>query len=378
MKIAAIKETKENEARAAITPESAKLLVKIGCQVFVEKDIGLKAGFSNSEYEESGAKVSNVPLEVLGDADIVLKIAPSDPEIKLSELSLCRESACIIAPIYPSINKKYIEIAAKKGLTLMALERIPRTSIAQSMDILSSQSNLAGYKAVIEAAYHYKKGFPLLMTSAGTVSPAKVLVIGAGVAGLQAIATAKRLGGNVFAYDVRAAAKEQVESLGGKFLVDETAILQENDKSGYAKELKAENELKQKNFLSLNAIKFDIIITTALIPGKPAPTLIYSDCVKQMKPGSVIIDMASAMGGNVESSEDGKILDIDGVKVIGASDLNSKIAYDSSNLFARNLYNFIKYAMNEDSFEVGGSNMLRFEDELASAMLICKDRKINI
>lgn len=366
MKIAAIKERAKGETRVAITPETAKLFAKNGYSVFVEKDIGTACGFTNEEYAEAGATLSAVPLEILSDADYILKVQPSPLDDKINEIALSKKEACVIGLLSPHSNHEYFTAAANKKLSLIAMELVPRTTIAQSMDTLSSQSNLAGYRAVLEAAYYFDRGFPMMMTAAGTVNPAKVLVLGAGVAGLQAIATARRLGAAVSAYDVRAATKEQVESLGAKFIYPGTISGDAEGTGGYAKEVTKEFAEIQKQFLHENAPKFDIIIATAQIPGKAAPKLLSKEDVQAMKPGSVIVDMATSSGGNVVDSVIDKVIARKGVKIIGWANLATKIAYDASRLYAKNLYNFMNYAVDKEL-------SIKFDNELVEEMLLSRN-----
>ena len=367
MKIVALKEKVKHETRVAITPEVASLLVKKGFAVTVEKDIGAYAGFLDEEYIAVGAKISSVPLEIISDADIILKVQPSPVSDKYSELEFAKKGAVIIGLLSPYLNHEYIKAAAKKNLTSFAMELVPRITKAQNMDALSSQSNLVGYRAVIEASYHYTKAFPMMMTAAGTVSPCKTLILGIGVAGLQAIATAKRLGSVVAGYDVRSATKEQVESLGAKFVSPE---LQEDlqDKSGDAGESSESYKAKQEEFLAKIIKNYDIVITTAQIPGKKAPLLVTDKMLKSMKHGSIIVDIATATGGNVEGSELDKIITKHGVTIIGLSNLAAKIATDSSKLYSKNLYNFLNYALQDGK--------LNIDDELVKSMLVTKDGKI--
>ena len=367
MKIVALKEKVKHETRVAITPEVAGLLTKKGFAVTVEKDIGIHAGFRDEEYVAVGAKISAVPLEIISDADIILKVQPSPLTDKYSELEFAKAGAVIIGLLSPYLNHEYIKELAKKKLTAFAMELVPRITKAQNMDALSSQSNLVGYRAIIEASYHYTKAFPMMMTAAGTVSPCKTLVLGIGVAGLQAIATAKRLGSSVAGYDVRTATKEQVESLGAKFISPE---LQEDlqDKSGYAQESSESQKAKQEEFLAKTIKNYDIIITTAQIPGKKAPVLVTDKMLSSMKHGSVIVDIATATGGNVEGSEMDKIVSKHGVTIIGLSNLAAKIATDSSKLYSKNLYNFLNYALQDGKFNM--------DDDLVQSMLITKDGKI--
>lgn len=366
MKIAVLKERTNGENRVAITPDSAKSFIKDGFSIWCEKSSGLAAGYSDAEYTAAGVNISSVPLEIVSDADIILKVQPSPMSDEINELSFAKPKAVIIGLLSPFANMKIIQNYAEKNITSLAMELVPRTTKAQTMDCLSSQTNLAGYRAVIEAAYHFGMAFPMMMTSAGTISPAKVLVLGAGVAGLQAIATAKRLGAMVSAYDVRAASKEQVESVGGKFLsVGEDDF---SNASGYARELSAESQQKQADLLAEHAAKNNIIITTAQIPGKPAPNLITTKMLETMKPGSVIVDLSTATGGNVEGSLRDQIVKKSGITIIGYSNLASHIPHDSSKLYAKNLYNFVSHAYK------GGK--LNLTDEIVKAMLLTHNGKI--
>lgn len=367
MKIVALKERALNEARTAITPEVAKSLIKKGLLVTVEKDIGLLSGFPDKDYIQAGANVSSVPLEIISDADVILKVQPSPLDYKYSELEFAKESAIVIGLLSPYSNQDYISGLAKKKLTGIAMELVPRITRAQNMDVLSSQSNLAGYRAVIESSYYFSRAFPMMMTAAGTISPCKVLILGVGVAGLQAIATAKRLGAAVSAYDVRLATKEQVESLGAKFVSPELNV-DSQDKSGYASEVSSDYKVKQEEFLAGIIKNYDIIITTAQIPGKKAPLLVTKEMVKSMKHGSVILDMATSSGGNVEGSVADQIIDSNGITIIGTVNLASKIATDSSKLYSKNLYNFLDYSLQSGNFN--------FDDELVKQMLVTKDGKI--
>lgn len=362
IKIAAIKERAKGEHRTAITPETARLLCAKGYSVFVEKDIGLFASFTDEDYKEAGAVVSAIPLEILSDADIILKVQPSPLVDEYNEIEMSKKEATIIGLLSPYLASEYIDIALSKGLSAIAMELVPRITKAQSMDVLSSQSNLAGYRAVIEASYYFDRALPMMMTAAGTINPAKVLIIGAGVAGLQAIATAKRLGAVVSAYDVRAATKEQVESLGAKFIYPLESGDDIQDSSGYAKEVSKDFAAIQEKFLYEAIDRFDIVITTAQIPGKKAPTLLTKTMVAKMRPGSVLVDMATVSGGNIEDSLIDKVITKKGVKIIGWSNMAARIASDSSKLYAKNLYNFLVYAIKD--------NKINFKDDLVEEMLI--------
>ena len=365
MKIAAIKERVKGDNRVAITPETAKLYAKKGYNVFIEKDMGLDCSFTDQQYADAGANISSVPLEILSDADIILKVQPTPLDDKINEISLAKMGACVVGMLSPYGNEEYFNRAIAKKLSMVAMELVPRTTLAQGMDCLSSQSNLAGYRAVLEAAYYFDRAFPMMMTAAGTVNPAKLLVLGAGVAGLQAIATGKRLGASVSAYDVRPTTKEQVESLGAKFIYPGEVSSDAEGSGGYAKEVTKEFSQIQRQFLLDNAPKFDIIITTAQIPGKRAPTLLDKEMIQAMKPGSVIVDMATATGGNLEDSIADKIIAKRGVKIIGWSNLAARIAHDSSRLYAKNLYNFLNYAIKDET--------INYKDELVEEMLISHD-----
>ncbi len=367
MKISAIKERLAGEDRCAITPESTKLFVKKGLKICVEAGIGYGANYSDQQYIDAGAQVSSIPLEILADADVILKVRPSPLDIPLNEIELAKPGAIIIGLLSPYENKQYLLKMLEKKLIGITMELVPRITKAQNMDVLSSQSNLAGYRAVIEAIYEFSRAIPMMMTAAGSISPAKTLVLGVGVAGLQAIATAKRLGSIVFAYDVRPDTKEQVESLGAKFLSIEQAI-DKQDASGYATQNSTAEQKRQEEFLSNIVKSYDIIITTAQIPGKKAPLLISGEMIKSMKPGSVIVDMSTSTGGNVEGSEKDEIIKINGVKIIGWSNLAARIATDASKLYAKNLYNFIDYSFNNNSFN--------FSDDLVKQMLLTQNGQI--
>jgi len=362
MKIAAIRERERGEVRTAITPDVAKLYVKKGYRVFVERGIGAGAHYLDADYENAGAVVSSVLLEILSDADIILKVQPTPLIDQFNEIDMAKEGATIIGLLSPYSNIEYLEKASAKKLSTIAMELVPRVTKAQGMDVLSSQSNLAGYRGVIEASYHFDRAFPMMMTAAGTINPAKTLILGIGVAGLQAIATAKRLGSIVSAYDVRVATKEQAESLGAKFVYPPELMSDSEDKTGYAKEVSKDFAAIQEKFLNQIIDKFDIVITTAQIPGKKAPLLITKEMVAKMRPGSVIVDMAASSGGNVEDSVEDKIVVKKGVKIIAWNNLAVKIASDSSRLYAKNLYNFLDYAVQD--------RKINFKDQLVEEMTI--------
>ena len=372
MKIAVLRERAQHEKRVAISAEMVKKFVAHGVNVNIEQGAGNSAAITDADYIKAGAKISNVLLEIVADADIILKIQPSPTsDTDLTELSFIKENALIIGLLSPHNNKSLLNEYAHKKVTSMAIELLPRITKAQSMDVLSSQSNLTGYMAVIKAANEYGGAFPMMMTAAGTVSPAKVLVMGAGVAGLQAIATAKRLGAIVSAFDVRSVAKEQVQSLGATFIEVPT----EEDGStsgGYAKEMSDEYKAKQKQLIHDTIKKSDIVITTALIPGRAAPQLITLEMVNDMKAGSVIIDLAAASGGNCEGMIADQVVVHNNVKIIGYSNLASEISAESSKLYARNLYNFLEYITNKEFKEIN----LNFEDEIVKACVLTHNGQI--
>lgn len=355
------KEITKDEKRVAATPETVRKLKALGAEVYVESMAGGLSGFDDAAFANAGAKICVNPHDVYENADLVLKVnAPLN-----EELELIKKGAIIIAHFNTLQNKESLAYLAQKDLTCLAMDLIPRISRAQSMDVLSSQSNLAGYRAVIEGVYQLRRAVPFMITAAGTISPAKVLVLGAGVAGLQAIATAKRLGAQVFASDVRAAAKEQVESLGAKFLAVD---MKENLESagGYAKEASQEYQQRQKELVTQQLSQTDIAITTALIPGKKAPILITREMLKNMPDGAVVVDLASANGGNVEGVKDGEISYIHGVKVIGYSHAVNDVAQTASELFARNLFNLVAAFWDKDSLAF----VPKTDDEICNAICI--------
>jgi NAD(P) transhydrogenase subunit alpha len=373
MKIAVLKETANYEHRVAISPETVKKFVEMGFNVCIEKDAGVTAAISDAEYVAAGARVSSVPLELLADANILLKVQPGNIDTKndLNEFKLLPEHAIVIGMLAPYDNKQAIETYNNKKISCFAMEFVPRITRAQTMDVLSSQSNLAGYKAVIEGANEFGKIFPMLMTAAGTISPTRVLVLGAGVAGLQAIATAKRLGAIVSAFDVRAAAKEQVESLGASF-IEVTSSDNLETTGGYAKETSDEYRNKQQALIGEALKKIDIVICTALIPGKKAPQLITEEMLANIKPGSVIVDLATASGGNCARSEKDKIITHEGIKIIGHSNMPARVANDASKLYAKNLYNFISLLYDKETQKIS----INLEDEIIKNSLITHNGEI--
>lgn len=375
MKVVVLKETYPHEKRVAASPDSVKKMIEMGLNVTVEKQAGIAALISDEDYLQAGARVSAIPLELIPDADIILKVQPSayTPNDPLSELSLMKEGAVLVGLLSPFENRQLIETYASKRITTFAMEFIPRISRAQSMDALSSQSNLAGYRAVLDAVSSYGRAIPMMMTAAGTIAPAKVLVLGAGVAGLQAIATAKRLGAVVSAFDVRPAAREQVESLGAHFIEvasDETGSSETT--GGYAKEMSEAYKQKQQELLVETVKKHDIIISTALIPGKPAPLLITEPMVRSMRYGSVIVDLAAASGGNCACTQKDKAISNHGVIIIGYTNTTSRVAADASKLYARNLLNFITCIIEDDGKKI----QIDRNDDIIKSTLLTYDGQI--
>jgi len=378
MQIGIIKERRLDEKRVAATPDTVKKFIAMGLQVKIEKGAGITAAITDDEYREAGANIFDDASKVLENADIVLKvnkpIGPKDKDVsKLDEVKLLKSGSILVSLMEPYKDRGLIDLIAKQNITCFALELIPRITRAQTMDVLSSQSNLAGYKAVIEACTTYGKAFPMMMTAAGTVPPAKCLVMGAGVAGLQAIATARRLGAVVSASDVRPAAKENVESLGAKFIaVEDEEFKQAETSAGYAREMSEEYKKKQAELIAATVAKQDIIICTALIPGKPAPVLLTTEMVDTMKPGSVIVDLAVEQGGNCPLSEPNKLVDRNGVQIIGCTNLASRVAIDASALFAKNLLNFVSPLINSSENKIE----INMQDEIIVGSMITKDGEI--
>ena len=361
MIVGSIKEDLTSEKRVSLTPETAKNIMGLGLKVCVEKNYATHLGIEDNEYKKNGVEIKDSASEVLNSSNLIIKVnCPSE-----NEISLLKENTILIGMLNPSKNKDQIDKIIKKKIKTFSLELLPRITRAQSMDVLSSQSNLAGYRAVIDCVAEFEKAVPMMMTAAGTVPAAKVLVIGAGVAGLQAIATAKRLGAIVSATDVRAASKEQVESLGGKFLTVEQAEDMETA-GGYAKETTEDYKKKQAEMMKEALKKNDIVICTALIPGKPAPRILSEDLVKLMKPGSIIYDLAAEQGGNSAYSEAGKINTIQGIKVIGVKNLMNSLPLTASSLYAKNLFSFIRnlYSREKKDFNIN------LEDEIITKSLI--------
>ncbi len=369
MKIAAVKETFKGETRTVITPETAKKFIGLGFDVVVETEAGVASGFMDSDYTDVGAIVKNGFGDTINGADVIIKINPPNDE----EIKQISEGQVLISSLNVLNDKEILGKLAEQKVNAFALEMIPRISRAQNMDILSSQSNLAGYKAVIMAADKFGKAMPMLMTSAGTITPARVLIMGVGVAGLQAIATAKRLGAVVYATDVRAATKEQVESLGGKFV----EVKSDNDSEtagGYAKEMDEDYKRRQAEAVAEQVKKSDIIITTALIPGKKAPVLITEEMVKTMKAGSVIVDLAASMGGNCELTQQDEITVKHNVNIIGLNNLLTLLPQEASNMFARNVLNFLSPHVDKETKEL----KINYEDEIISSTNVVRDGNVLI
>ena len=371
MKIAIPKERQSGEQRVAASPETVKKLIDLGFDVTVEKGAGLGSAISDDAFKAAGAKIATAAKTALKDADMVLTINGLDPDGK-GALGL-KKGAILIGGLSALTDKKRVDAYAKAEITSFAMELLPRITRAQSMDILSSQANLSGYKAVIDGAAEFGKAFPMMMTAAGTIPPAKVFIMGVGVAGLQAIATAKRLGAVVTATDVRPATKEQVASLGGKFLTVDAEMEKEAEtEGGYAKEMPPEYYEKQKQVVAEHIMKQDIVITTALIPGRPAPVLVTEDMVKTMRLGSVIVDLAVAQGGNCPISEKDKVVEKHGVKLVGYTNMPSRLAADASPLFAKNLLNYITPLVDAES----KSLKIDWEDEIITGTLVTRDGKV--
>jgi NAD(P) transhydrogenase subunit alpha len=367
-RIAVLKESAEGEARVAAIPETVKKFIALGAEVMVESGAGIGAAISDAEFEAAGATIGQRDA-VLKDADIILAVNGPDP----ASLIGVKAGALLVGALDPLRRREAIDGYAKAELEALAMEWMPRITRAQSMDILSSQSNLAGYKAVVDAAARYGRAFPMMMTAAGTISAAKVFVMGVGVAGLQAIATARRLGAQVSATDVRSATKEQIQSLGAKpVFVENVAGIEGEGAGGYAGEMSDEYKAAQAELVSSHIAKQDIVITTALIPGKPAPRLISDAQLATMRPGSVVIDLAAEAGGNVEGCVAGDCIVRHGVTVVGASNLAASLATDASALFARNLNNFLSAFWDNDA----GAPVLPDDDEIVKGVRLTKGGKV--
>lgn len=374
MIIAILKERRANETRVAGSPETVKKFVALGVDVCVEKGAGTTASMSDAAFREAGATIAADAASALNLADLVLKVQrPMIEGEKLNELASFKRGQVLVCQMSALSEPPFVAALAASGVTGFALELMPRIARAQSMDILSSQSNLAGYKAVLDAAAEFGRAFPMMMTAAGTIPPARVLVMGVGVAGLQAIATAKRLGAVVSATDVRPATKEQVESLGGSFVaVEDEEFAQAQTEGGYAKEMSDAYKEKQAALIAETIPKQDIVICTALIPGRTAPVLVSDEMVKTMKPGSVIVDLAVEAGGNCPVSKLGKVVNKHGVKVVGHANVPGRLADDASKLLARNILNFLTPMIDK------GEQLLNIntQDEIVAGTLVTRDGAI--
>lgn len=372
MKVAVPRERRAHERRVAATPETVKKYLALGMEVIVEAGAGLESRITDSQYEAAGAKLETDPQKLYTDADIVLKVQRplATGEGELDEMALIKPGTLLLGLLSPYNAPESVNAYAQAGITAMALEFVPRITRAQSMDVLSSQTNLSGYRAVLDAAYEYDRGMPMMMTAAGTIAPARVMILGAGVAGLQAIATAKRLGAIVSATDVRPAAKEQVESLGGRFvMVDSEETREAETAGGYAKEMSEDFKRQQAALVAETLKGQDIVICTALIPGRKAPVLVTDEMVHSMKPGSVIVDLAVEQGGNCTLSQPGEVVEVNGVKVVGHFNMPSRIAADASALYAKNLLNFLTPLI---TAEEGAAPRLElnWEDEILLASVL--------
>ena len=361
MRIVSVSENHNIEKRIAITPDIAKKYIILGLEVSLPENYGEHLGFKDNEFKELGVKILKNEADVLNNADIIVQLGL----LSDNNLLLLRESQTLVGVFNPHINKEKIENLSRKNINIFSLEMLPRITRAQSMDVLSSQANLAGYKAVIESFANFERAIPMMMTAAGTIPAAKVLVVGAGVAGLQAIATAKRMGAVVFATDVRMASKEQVESLGGKFLTVEGSENLETE-GGYAKEASEEFKKKQEELLAETLKKIDIVICTALIPGKKAPLIIKENMIANMKPGSIIYDLAAVQGGNAAFTEVDKIVVKEGVKIMGETNILNKLPVSASNLYSKNVLNFVTNLYDKEKKKVN----INLEDEIIAKTLI--------
>ena len=363
MKVAVVAETDAGESRVAAVPETVKKMIGLGAEVAVEPGAGVKSGILDADYTAAGATVTP---DALNGADVVLQVRrPQDPELKR-----LKKGALVVAIMDPYGNDVALRAMADAGITAFAMELLPRITRAQVMDVLSSQANLAGYRAVIDAASEFGRALPMMMTAAGTVPATKVFIMGAGVAGLQAIATARRLGAIVTATDVRPAAKEQVESLGAKFIaVEDEEFKAAETAAGYAKEMSKEYQAKQAALVAEHIKKQDIVITTALIPGRPAPRLISKDMVASMRPGSVVIDLAVERGGNVEGVAADAVNEVSGVKIVGYRNVPGRLAASSSNLYAKNLLAFLEILIDKKTKALA----VNWDDDIVKATALTRD-----
>ncbi|MBN9051182.1 MAG: Re/Si-specific NAD(P)(+) transhydrogenase subunit alpha [Rhizobiales bacterium] len=363
MRIAVARETEAGEPRVAATPDTVKKYKAVGADVVVSRGAGIASGILDADFEAAGATIADNPA---ADADVVLKVRrPSDAEIKTY-----KKGAVVVAIMDPYGNDAALKALADAGVIAFAMELMPRITRAQSMDVLSSQANLAGYRAVIDGAAEYGRALPMMMTAAGTVPAAKIFVMGVGVAGLQAIATARRLGGVVTATDVRPAVKEQVQSLGAKFIaVEDDEFKQAETAGGYAKEMSKDYQAKQAALVAEHIKKQDIVITTALIPGRPAPKLVSAEMVKSMRPGSVLVDLAVERGGNVEGARLGEVVLIDGVKIVGHANVPGRLAASSSALYAKNLLTFLDSLIDKKEKTLA----INWDDEIVKGTALTRD-----
>jgi NAD(P) transhydrogenase subunit alpha len=369
MKLAILKERRAGETRVAATPETVKKLKGLGLDVAVETGAGKGANISDADYTAAGATVAPDAVSLLKDADIVLKVRGPEPD----EIAAMKKGAVYASLLAPYSEKDPIAKLAAQGVSAFAMEFIPRISRAQSMDVLSSQANLAGYKAVIDASAQYGRAFPMMMTAAGTIAPARVFIMGVGVAGLQAIATARRLGAIVSATDVRPATKEQVESLGATFVaVIDDEFKQAETAAGYAKPMSPEYQAKQAALTAEHIKKQDIVITTALIPGRKAPVLVTAEMIATMKPGSVIVDLAAEQGGNTPLTKADQVIETNGVTIMGYTNLPARLASDTSSLYARNLFNFVALIVDKKT----GALALNWDDEIVKGAGVTRDGEI--
>jgi H+-translocating NAD(P) transhydrogenase subunit alpha len=366
MRIAVLAETDTTEKRVAATPETVKKFSSLGAEITIQTGAGVTSGFSDAAYQAQGGKIVDSAPATLAHADVALCVRRPN----VSTLTGAKENLAVISIMDPFGNESAIEELAKKNVIAFAMEFMPRITRAQTMDILSSQANLAGYRAVIEAAAEYGRSFPMMMTAAGTVPAAKVFIMGVGVAGLQAIATARRLGAIVTATDVRPATKEQVESLGAKFIaVENEEFKQAETSGGYAKEMSSEYQKAQAELVATHISKQDIVITTALIPGRPAPKLVTEEMVHSMRNGSVIVDLAAERGGNCALTQADHIIVVDGVKIIGATNLACRMASTASSLYAKNLFAFVETMISKETKTFS----INWDDELVKATALTRD-----
>jgi NAD(P) transhydrogenase subunit alpha len=375
MKIGIPRERRPHELRVAATPDSVKKLIALGAEVLVEAGAGVAAAYTDEAYAAAGARIAADEAACLAEAEVVLKVQRplTEAEGGPDELALMKRGAVLIGVLAPYAARDQLKAYAAHDVAAFALEFTPRITRAQAMDVLSSQSNLAGYRAVIDAAAEFGRAFPMMMTAAGTIAPAKVMVMGAGVAGLQAIATARRLGAVVSATDVRPAAKEQVQSLGATFVaVEDDEFKQAETAGGYAKEMSEAYKQKQAALIAETMKKQDIVITTALIPGRPAPRLVSEDMVKSMRPGSVIVDLAVEQGGNCALAEPGQVVVKHGVKIVGHLNMPSRTAVDSSALYARNLVNFLTPLVDKETKAL----KIDWDDEIVKGTALTRDGKV--